>query len=236
MQRFQRCLKIAIGNLKASLKKICFFSKMRFLFLLIASCALSLNTYASWYAGGSVMLHPLPYHNIPTNYIKVGTSKAYEIGNGISINGGYKFRVNNCIMLASEADIGCFVDADGDVTYQDLKHYVSASYYVAIKQKLGFYVRPNFILYGLLGLSQNSIGDRIYSKGEYFNKKQVSFLYGGGLEYYIKQVSKVAIFSEYFYFTPTNMTSYSGGAKPPSGYSLSVYGAALQFGMRYYFD
>lgn len=213
-----------------------FFSKQRFIFLLTAGCAFSLNTYASWYAGGSVMIHPLPYYNVHTNYIKLGTSRVNEIANGISINGGYKLRFKNCFMWASEVDIGSFVDADGDLFYQGLKHYVSASYYVALKQKLGFYVTPNVMLYGLLGLSQNSIGDRVYNTGEYFNKKQISFISGAGLEYYTKRDSKVALFSEWFYFTPTNMTFYSGGAKPPKGYSLSTYGAVLQFGMRYYFD
>ena len=220
MLKFQRYLKIVI--------------KIRFLFLLIACCVAPLNTYASWYAGGSILLHPVPYHPFSTNNIKVGTSSLDVLGNGISINAGYKFNMNN-IVLVSELDIGTFMDADGDVYYQGLEHFVSASYYVAIKQKLGFYVRPNFIAYGLLGLSQNSIGDRVYSTAEYYNKKQISFLYGGGLEYYTKRDSKIALFVESFYFTPTNMTLYSGGSKPPSEYSLSTSGIVLQFGMRYYF-
>lgn len=205
------------------------------LFLLIVCCVSPINTYAGWYVGGSVLLHPVPYHPIGSNYIKLGTSKLEVLSNGISINAGYKFCLHNYV-LASEFDIGSFSDADGDITYQGLKHYISASYYLAIKQKLGFHVKPNFMVYGLLGFSQNSIGDRVYSTAEYFNKKQLSFLYGGGLEYYTKRDNKIALFAESFYFTPTNMTLYSGGAKPPSGYSLSAYGVILQFGMRYYFD
>lgn len=214
---------------------MCIVSKIRVLFLLIACCVFPLNTYANWYVGGSALLHPFPYYPIPSNYIKPGTSKLSVLANGISINAGYKFCMTH-YLLASEFDIGSFSDADGNVIYQGLKHYVSASYYLALKQKLGFQVKPNFMVYGLLGLSQNSIGDRIYSTAQYFNKKQLSFLYGGGLEYYTKRDSKIALFAEWFYFTPTSITLYSGGAKPPSAYSLSTYGAVLQFGMRYYFD
>lgn len=208
-------------------------TKIRVLLLLITCSLPTLNTYASWYVGGSVLLHLFPYHNIRTNYIKLGTSKLNVLANGISINAGYRFCMNKYI-LASELDVGAFSDADGDITYHDLLHYVSASYYLAIKQKLGFLVKPNFMIYGLLGLSQNSIGDRIYSTTDYFNKKQISFLFGGGLEYYTKRESKIALFAEAFYFTPTNIASYSGGAKPPSGYSLAAYGTIFQFGMRYY--
>lgn len=235
MPRFRCCLEIATGNLKTSARIVCIVSKIRVLFLLIACCVPPLNTYASWYVGGSIMLHPFPYDPIRSNYIKLGTSKLGIIANGISINGGYKFGINNFI-TASELDIGSFSDADGNVKYQGIKHYVSASYYLAIKQRLGFHVKPNFIVYGLLGLSQNSIGDRLYPTAKYFNKKQVSFLYGGGLEYCTKRDSKIGLFAEWFYFTPTNMTLYSGGSKPASAYSLSTYGAILKFGMRYYFD
>lgn len=221
--------------LKTSPKIIYAFSIMRALFLLIACGTYPLNSYASWYAGGSIMLQPFPYHTIPTNYIKLGTSKVNDLANGISINGGYKFCIKKYV-LASELDIGGFPDADGNLTYLGIQHYVSASYYIAIKQKFGYHIKPDFMLYGLLGLSQNSIGDRIYSTAEYFNRKQISFLYGGGLEYYTKRDSKIAIFAEWFYFTPTHMSFYSGGAKAPSGYTLSTYGGLLQFGMRYYFD
>ncbi len=235
MLRLQHRFKIVTSNLKISPKIICIIFNIRVLFLLIVCCVFPLNTYASLYAGGSILLHPFPYHPIPYNYIKLNSSKLSVLANGISINVGYKFRMNNYV-LASELDIGTFSDSDGDVFYQGLKHYVSASYYMAIKQKLGFYVKPYFMVYGLLGLSQNSIGDRIFSTAEYFNKKQVSFIYGGGLEYYTKRDSKIALFAEWFYFTPTNMTLYSGGAKPPPAYSLSTHGGILQFGMRYYFD
>jgi opacity protein-like surface antigen len=143
--------------------------------------------------------------------------------------------MNNYVMV-SEIDVGSFFDADGNVTYRGLKHYVNATYYLAVKQKIGFHIKPNFMVYGLLGLSQNSIGDRIYETAEYFNKKQISYLYGGGLEYYPKQNNKFALFSELFYFTPTNKTLYSGGAKSPSMYALSVHGSVFQVGMRYYFD
>lgn len=234
MPRFLGGSEIASHNFKISPKKDWFVIKSRALFFLIVSCGASLNAHASWYVGGSILIHPFPYHTISSNYIKIGTSKQGVLANGISINAGYQFNINK-YLLASEFDIGSFSDADGNVIYQDLKHYVSASYYMAIKQKLGFWIKPNFIIYGLIGLSQNSIGDRIYSTAEYFNKKQVSFLYGAGLEYYTKRDNKVALFAEWFYFTPTNMTLYSGGAKPPS-YSLSTYGGILQFGMRYYFE
>lgn len=228
MPRFRCCLSITTKHLKTFPK----FVRV----VLIAGCILPLNSYAGWYTGGSILIHPLPYAPIKYDYIKLGSSKLSVLANGISINGGYKFRIYNCYALATELDAGGFPDADGDITYQGVKHYVNASYYVAIKQKLGFYVKPNLMLYGLLGLSENSIGDRIYSTGEYFNRKQISFLSGGGIEYYTKRDSKVGLFAEWFYFTPTNMTLYSGGAKPASGYSLSTYGGILQFGMRYYFD
>lgn len=235
MPRFQCCLKIATGNLKTSPKIICIVSKIRVLFLFIGCCVPPLTTYASCYVGGSILLHAFPYRPISSNYIKLGTSRLSVLANGISINAGYKLCMNNYI-LASELDVGSFSDGDGVVIYQGLKHYVSASYYLAIKGKLGFHVKPNFMVYGLLGLNQNSIGDRVYSTAKYFNKKQVSFIYGGGLEYYTKRDSRIALFAEWFYFTPTSMTLYSGGAKPPPAYSLSTYGAILQFGMRYYFD
>lgn len=235
MPSLQLFLKIAQGILTTASKTIYNIPTVRILFLFLASCTSPLNAYASWYAGGTILLHPFPYHPIKSNYIKLGTSKLNVLANGIAVNAGYKFCVAN-YMLASEFDIGSFSDADGNLTYQDLKHYVSASYYLALKQKLGFYIKPNFVMYGLLGVSQNSIGDRVYLTEEYFNKKQVSFLYGGGLEYYTKRDSKIGLFAEWFYYTPTNMTSYSGGAKPPTGYSLSTRGGILQFGMRYYFD
>lgn len=209
-------------------------TSFKILFLLTACCVLPLKTYASWYAGGSILLHPFPYRPIESNYIKLGSSKLKVLANGISINAGYKFCFNR-YALATEVDIGSFSDGDGNIYYQDIKHYVSATYYLALKQKFGFYINPNFMLYGLLGLSENSIGDRVYSTGKYYNKKQVSFLPGLGLEYYTKRDNKLALFAEWFYYTPTNMTSYSGGAKPPS-YSLSTYGQVLQLGMRYYFD
>lgn len=139
-------------------------------------------------------------------------------------------------MLATELDIGGFSDADGNVIYQNVKHYVSASYYMAIKQKFGIHITPNFVGYGLLGLSENSIGDRVYSTEQYFNRKQLSFLYGGGIEYYTKRDNKVALYAEFIYFTPTNKTLYSGGANASTAYSLSTYGIIPQFGMRYYFD
>ena len=183
-----------------------------------------------------MLLHPFPYHPIPSNKIKLGSSKLNILANGISINAGYKFRMNNNFMLASEFEIGGFSDADGDIIYKGITHFVSASYYLALKQKLGFYVKPNLMIYGLLGLSQNSIGDRVYSTTEYFNKKQVSFLYGGGLEYYTERDRNIGLFAELFYFTPTNMTLYSGGAEPSPAYSLSTNGAVLQFGLRYYFN
>lgn len=235
MQRFQCCFKIASGNLKHPTNIIFIVCKIRDLFLFMTCCVSPLNTYASWYVGGSVLLHPFPYHTISSNYIKLGSSRVGVLANGISINTGYKFCIKN-YLLASELDVGYFSDSDGNVMYKGLKHYVSAAYYLAIKQKFGVYVNPNFSLYGLLGLSQNSIGDRIYSTEQYFNKKQISILYGAGLEYYTMRDRKIALFAESFYFTPTNKTLYSGGAKPPSGYSLSTYGVILQLGMRYYFD
>lgn len=235
MPRFQCSLKSATGNLKTTPKIVCVVSNVKVLFLILASCAPPLDAYAGWYAGGSILLHPFPYRPVQSNYIKLGSSKLHVLGNGISINAGYKFCLNR-YALASEFDIGSFSDSDGNIIYRGLKHYVSASYYLALKQKFGYHIRPDFMLYGLLGLSQNSIGDRIYSTAEYFNKKQVSFLYGGGLEYYTKRDWKISVFAEWYYFTPTNMTLYSGGAKPPSAYSLSTAGGVLQFGMRYYFD
>lgn len=235
MLKFQCYLKTATERFKTSPKIVCVVSKSSVLFLLIVSYVAPLNTYASWYVGGSILLHPLPYHPISSNYIKLASSRLSVLANGISINAGYKFCMNRYI-LASEFDIGSFSDADGNVIYQGFEHYVCASYYLALKQKLGFYVKPNFMVYGLLGLSQNSIGDRIYKTAQYFNKKQLSFLFGGGLEYYTKRDSKIALFGEWFYFTPTRMNLYSGGAKPPSRYSLSTYGGILQFGIRYYFD
>lgn len=235
MLKFQCCLKTTSGNLKTSSKHNSTVSKISALFLLIACSLFPLNTYASLYVGGSILLHPFPYHPIPSNYIKLGTSKVSTLANGISINIGYKFCINNYI-LASEFDVGNFSDADGNIFYQDIEHYVSASYYLAIKQKFGFYVKNNFMLYALLGLSQNSIGDRVYITANYYNKKQLSVLYGAGFEYYTKRDNKIAVFAEWFYFTPTNKTLYSGGAKPPTAYSLSAYGAIFQFGVRYYFD
>ena len=223
MTKLLRYFNVTTGNLKT-------------LFLLIVGlgCVLPLNAYAVWYVGGSVLLHPFPYRPISTNYIQLGSARLGVLANGISINGGYKFLLNK-YMLATEFDIGSFSDADGDITYQGLKHYVSASYYLAIKQKFGYNINPNWMIYGLIGLSQNSIGDRVFVLTEYNNKKQISFLYGGGVEYYTKRDSRIALFAEGFYFTPTGMTSYSGGAKPPTAYSLSAYGAIFQFGLRYYF-
>lgn len=236
MPRMQCCFKMTTGNLQSSSKIVRVVPKIIILCWLAIVCyALPFNACASWYVGGSILLHPFPYHPIPSNSIKLGSSKLNVLANGISINGGYQFRINN-YMLASELDIGGFSDADGDIMYQGIKHYVNAAYYLALKQKLGFYIKTNFMLYGLLGLSQNSIGDRIYSTTEYFNKKQVSFLYGGGLEYYTKRDRNIALFAECFYFIPTSMTLYSGGAKPSSAYSLSANGAILQFGLRYYFN
>jgi hypothetical protein len=220
-------LKIAIKNWK--------HYKIKGLIGLIIFCMSPVNIYASWYTGGAILLHPIPYHNINSNYIKLGSSKLNVLANGIAINGGYKFCLNK-YMLASELDIGGFSDADGNIVYQDVKHYVSASYYMAIKQKFGFHLTPNFVGYGLLGLSENSIGDRVYSTGQYFNRKQLSFLYGGGIEYYTKRDNKVGLFVEGIYFTPTNKTLYSGGANASTAYSLSAYGIIPQFGMRYYFD
>lgn len=227
--RFQFRSKAIAKNLKTSSKIICIISKVSVLFLLIAC---SLNTYASWYAGGSILLHPLPYRPITSNYIQVGSSRTSVLANGISINAGYKFLLTKYI-LASELDIGAFSDADGDLYYRRLEHYVSASYYLALKQKLGMPIKSNYLLYGLLGLSQNSVGDRVYSTATYYNRKQVSLLFGGGLEYYTQRNRQIALFAEWFYFTPTSMTLYSGGAKPPK-YSLSTYGAILELGMRYY--
>lgn len=226
MLGFQRRLKIATKNWKPYKIKV---------LLLIVFCLSPLNTRASWYSGGSILLHPIPYNTMDSNYIKLGSSKLNVLANGISINIGYKFNFNK-YMTASEFDIGGFSDADGNVVYQDVKHYVSASYYMAIKQKLGFHFTPNFVGYGLLGLSENSIGDRVYSTAQYFNKKQLSFLYGGGLEYYTKRDNKIALFAEFIYFTPSNATLYSGGANASTAYSLSTYGIIPQFGMRYYFD
>jgi len=208
--------------------------KIEVLFCLMVFCT-PLNTHASWYAGGSILLHPLPYHTANSNYIKLGSSKLNVLANGISINGGYKFNLNK-YMLATEFDIGGFSDADGNIIYQDVKHYVSASYYMALKQKFGLHVTPNIIGYGLLGLSENSIGDRVYITAQYYNRKQISFLYGGGLEYYTKRDNKVALYAEFIFFTPTNKTLYSGGADTSNDYSLSTYGIIPQFGMRYYFD
>lgn len=227
MLGFRYCLKIATKNWNPY--------KINMLFLLIIFCVSPLNSHAGWYSGGSILLHPIPYHPMDSNYIKLGSSKLNVLANGISINAGYKFCLNKYI-LAPEFDIGGFSDADGNIVYQGVKHYVSASYYMAIKQKFGFHVTPNFVGYGLLGLSENSIGDRIYSTTQYFNKKQLSFLYGGGIEYYTKRDNKIALFAEIIYFTPTNMTLYSGGAKASTAYSLSEYGIIPQFGMRYYFD
>ncbi len=224
MLGFQRCLKIAI--------KICKSYKI----IVLLFCLSPLNTRAGWYTGGAILLHPLPYKTVDSNHIKLGSSKLNVLANGIAIHGGYKFYLNNKYMLASEFDIGGFSDADGNVEYRGVKHFVSASYYMAIKQKLGFHITPNFVGYGLLGFSENSIGDRIYSTTEYFNKKQLSFLYGGGIEYYTKRDNKVALFIEGIYFTPTNNTLYSGGANASKEYSLSVSGIIPQFGMRYYFD
>lgn len=198
-------------------------------------CVSQLNIYAGWYTGGAILLHPIPYHTMDSNYIKLGSSKLNVLANGISVNGGYKFHLNK-YMLATELDIGGFSDADGNIVYQNVKHYVSASYYMAIKQKLGFYLTPNFVGYGLLGFSENSIGDRVYSTEQYFNKKQLSFLYGGGIEYYTKRDYKIGLYAEFIYFTPTSKALYSGGANAPEAYSLSVYGIIPQFGMRYYFD
>ncbi len=232
MPRFH-CLKIYIKNLKTTQTIVGIAAKHSILFLLIACYALPVDAYASWYGGASILLHPFPYSPIHSNYIKLGSSRSTTLANGISINAGYKFPMNR-YMLASEFDIGYFSDADGNITYQGLMHYVSASYYMALKQKFGFQINHDFLIYGLLGLSQNSIGDRVYSTTDYYNKKQLSVLFGGGLEYYTKRDNRIALFAECFYFTPTHMTSYSGGAEPPSGYSLSTYGAVLQLGLRYY--
>lgn len=235
MPRFRCCLNNAIRYLKTSPKIVSIVSKTSVLFLLIAWSLSPLTTYASWYVGGSILLHPLPYRPFQTNYIKLGTSRVSLLANGISLNTGYKFCLRRLI-LATEFDIGSFSDADGELIYQNLEHYVSATYYFALKQKFGYPIRFNFMGYGLLGLSQNSIGDRIYFFGKYYNKKQVSYLYGAGLEYYTLRDCRIALFVEGFYFAPTRWTSYSGGARPPSTYSLSTRGVVLQFGMRYYFD
>jgi hypothetical protein len=192
------------------------------------------NSYANWYTGGSLLIQPLPYFPAKSNYIKLGSSKSHVLANGISINAGYKYFINKYI-LASEFDIGGFSDGDGNIYYQDVKHFVSASYYMAIKQKLGVHITPNVVGYGLLGFSENSIGDRDFATTLYFNKKQLSFLYGGGVEYYTKRDNKVALFAEFTYYTPTGMTLYSGGAKASTTYSMSTYGIIPQFGMRYYF-
>jgi len=218
-----------------SYKIISIVAKIRAIFLFTATFLFPLCAFAGAYVGGSFLVQPVPYHPFSTNYIKLGSSKLYELANGISLNAGYRFQINK-YSLASEIDLGTFTDADGNLTYAALKHYVSASYYLALKEKFGFYVVPNSMLYGLLGLSENSIGDRIFSTAAYFNKKQISFIYGAGLEYYTQRDSKVALFVEGFYFTPTNMTLYSGGAKPPSAYTLSTGGLVLQLGMRYYFE
>jgi hypothetical protein len=183
-----------------------------------------------------LLIHPIPYYPLNSNSIKLGTSKVNVLANGVSLSGGYQFRLKNVYMLATEFDIGAFSDSDGDLTYQGLKHFVSASYYMALKQKFGYFVKPNLMLYGMLGLSQNSIGDRVYTTVQYFNKKQVSVLFGGGVEYYVKRYPNIALFGEYFYFTPTGMTTYSGGARPPTAYSLSANGGVLELGLRYYFN
>lgn len=237
MPKFQSCFRTATRNSKTSPNIICIISKIRFrvLLLLIVSCEYPLNTYASWYAGGSILLHPFPYRPIQSNFIKLGTSRLSVLSNGIGINAGYKFCLNNYV-LASEFDIGSFSDSDGTIIYRGSTHYLSASYYLALKQKLGFFIGQDFMVYGLLGLGQNSIGDREYSTGKYHNRKQISILYGGGLEYHPLCDNKIALFAEGFYFSPTSLSSYSGGAKPPRNYSLSAYGAVLQFGLRYYFD
>lgn len=215
--------------LKSNSKSSVGFFKI--LFCLVAICIPQLNTYASWYVGGASL--NFANHFFPS-YVKLGSSELHYTTNGISLDGGYKFRLNKYLM-AFEFDCGSFVDADGDIKYLGVKHYVNASYYLAIKQRLGFHVKPNLALYGILGLSVNSIGDRTYTTEEYSNKKQISYLYGGGLEYYSWRFKNLSLFSELFYFNPTNKTLYSGGATPPM-YSLSVHGSVFQLGMRYYFD
>lgn len=200
---------------------------------ILGCCVLPLNSYAEFYAGGSILLHPFPYHNLPYYNIKLGSSKLNVLANGISINVGYKICFHR-YALATELDTGNFSDADGEIKFNNIEHYVSASYYLALKQKFGVYLNHNFLIFGTIGLSQNSIGDRVYITAKYYNKKQLSALYGLGIEYYTMRYKNLALFAEWFYFTPTNKTLYSGGAKPP-GYSLSTAGGVLQFGMRYYF-
>lgn len=199
-----------------------------------------LNTYANWYLGGSNL--NLANHFFP-GYIKLGSSEMHYTTNGISLNAGYKLNLNKYLM-AFEFDVGSFFDADGNVDYLGVKHYLNSTYYLAIKQRFGLHINPNvtvcgiqphFGLYGILGLSLNSIGDRVYNTDEYFNKKQVSYLYGGGLEYYSWRFKNLSLFTELFYMSPTSKTLYSGGASPPSMYSLSVREAVFQLGMRYYF-
>lgn len=228
-------LKIATRNCKTPPNTAGITCKISVLFLFMAGYLHPVITHASWYTGGSVLLHLFPYRSLHTNYITLGSSRTDVLSNGISINAGYKFCLCQFV-LASELDVGAFSDADGDVDYKGLEHYVSASYYLALKQKFGYHIRPNWMPYALIGLSQNSIGDRVYSTAQYYNKKQISFLAGLGLEYYTMRDDKVALFAEWFYFTPTGMTLYSGGAKTPSRYSISTYGAVLELGMRYYFD
>ena len=206
-------------------------SRLRVLFCIIAFFLPVSSTYASLYVGGSVL--NIVNHLFPT-YLTLGSETLRYTTNGISLNAGYRLRMKNFV-LASEFDVGSFFDADSNIIYKGRKHYVNATYYLAIKGKLGFYVKPKFMVYGLLGLSQNSIGDRIFESHD-FNTKQISLLYGGGLEFYPLRDSRVAFFPEFFYFTPTSMTSYTGGAGPSSEYSTSLRGAILQLGTRYYFD
>lgn len=218
-----------------------FHVRFRIFFCFVAFCMPQLNIYAGWYLGGANL--NLANHYFP-GYVKLGSSEMHYTTNGISLDGGYKFRWNN-FLIASEFDVGSFFDADGNVNYLGCKHYVNSTYYLALKQKLGLHIKPNFTVcgiqphfavYGILGLSLNSIGDRVYTTDDYFNKKQISYLYGGGLEYYSFRFRNLSLFSELFYFTPTSKTLYSGGANVPHKYSLSVRGSVFQLGMRYYFD
>lgn len=62
---------------------------------------LAFNTQASWYTGGAILLHPLPYHTVNSNYIKLGSSKLNVIANGIAINGGYKANRNKYMFATS---------------------------------------------------------------------------------------------------------------------------------------
>lgn len=188
-------------------------------------------SYASLYVGGSIL--NIVNHYFPT-YLKLGSSELSYTTNGISLNLGYKFRKDN-IVLAPEFDVGSFFDADGNLFYKNNLHYVNSTYYLAIKGKAGVQIKPSFMVYGLLGLSQNSIGDKAFESRD-FNVKQVSMLFGGGFEYYPKRDSRIAYYPEIYYFIPTRMNLSSGGSGPASDYTMSLRGTILQLGVRYHFD